>query len=84
MCVCTLYDIGREGETDFLVMEYLDGETLEDRIQREVLPLADAVQHGLAVLAALEALHGQGLVHRDLKPSNLILTPHGLKVIDFG
>ena len=82
--ICTLYDVGEHEGTHFLVMEYLDGETLGDRIARQALPLADAVQHGLALLAALEALHGQGLVHRDLKPSNLILTPHGLKLIDFG
>ena len=82
--ICTLYDIGSQGGVDFLVMEYLDGETLGDRIGRDGLLLAEAVQHGLALLATLETLHGQGLVHRDIKPSNLILTQHGLKLIDFG
>ena len=69
---------------DFLVMEYLEGETLAARIAREPLPLAYAVQHMLVLLATLEVLHCHDLVHRDLKPANLILTPNGLKLLDFG
>ena len=82
--ICTLYDIGRQDSLDFLVMEYLEGETLADRLAREPFPLGDAVQAGLAILGALEALHRHGLLHRDLKPSNLFLTPHGVKLLDFG
>ena len=95
--ICTLYDIGtstpvRAEPVDpspgepvlFLVMEYLEGETLETRLAREPLPLSETVEHGLVLLSTLDAVHRQGLVHRDLKPSNVFLTPHGLKVLDFG
>lgn len=82
--ICTLHDIGSQDGVDYLVMEDLEGETVGERIQREALSPGELVQHGLALLAALEALHGHGLLHRDLKPSNLILTANGLKVIDFG
>ena len=82
--ICTLYDIGEHEGTYFLVMEYLEGETLAARIARGPLPLADAVQHMLVLLGALQVLHGLGLVHRDLKPANVFLTPHALKLLDFG
>jgi TolB-like protein len=82
--ICTLHDIGSQDGVVYLVMEYLEGETVGERIQREALSPGEVVQHGLALLAALEALHGHGLLHRDLKPSNLFLTANGLKVIDFG
>ena len=82
--ICTLYDIGRQDSLDFLVMEYLEGETFADRLAREPFPLGDAVQAGLAILGALEALHRHGLIHRYIKPSNLFLTPHGVKLLDFG
>ena len=82
--ICTLYDIGQQDSLDFLVMEYLEGETFADRLAREPFPLGDAVQASLAILGALEALHRHGLVHRDIKPSNLFLTPHGVKLLDFG
>ena len=82
--ICTLHDIGTQDGTDFLVMEYLEGETLSERIGRDALPLAEALQYGLVLLGTLEALHGLGLVHRDLKPANIFLTPNGLKLLDFG
>ena len=82
--ICTLYDIGSQDGIDFLVMEYLEGETLAARIARGPLPLADAVQHMLVLLATLQVLHSHGLVHRDLKPANVFLTLHGLKLLDFG
>ena len=82
--ICTLYDIGNQDGIDFLVMEYLEGETLEERLRRGALRLGDAVQHALAILSTLEAVHRRGLMHRDLKPANLFLTPHGLKLLDFG
>ena len=73
-----------EAGIDFLVMEYLEGETLEERLRRGALRLGDAVQHALAILSTLEAVHRRGLMHRDLKPANLFLTAHGLKLLDFG
>ena len=82
--ICTLYDIGHQSGIDFLVMEYLEGETLEERLQHGALQLGDAVQHALVILSTLEAVHRRGLMHRDLKPANLFLTTHGLKLLDFG
>ena len=83
--VCQLYEIGEENGVLFLAMELLDGESLAVRLLlRGPLPCAEAVQIALAILAALEALHRRGLVHRDLKPSNAFLTPHGVKLLDFG
>ena len=82
--VCQLYEIGEENGELFLAMELLDGESLAVRLLRGPLQCAEAVQIALAILAALEALHRRGLVHRDLKPSNVFLTPHGVKLLDFG
>ena len=82
--ICTLHDIGNQDGIDFLVMEYLDGQTLAQRLEKGALPLSEAVQQALVILSALEAVHRHGLLHRDLKPGNLFLTPHGLKLIDFG
>ena len=82
--IYTLYDIGQEGGTDFLVMEYLEGESLEARLARGPLLLTEAIQQTLVILSALEAVHRRGLIHRDLKPANLFLSTHGLKLLDFG
>ena len=82
--ICTLHDIGSQDGVDFLVMEYLEGQTLEERLARGPLPLSEAVQQTLVILSTLEAVHRRGLIHRDLKPANLFLTPHGLKLLDFG
>ena len=82
--ICTLHDIGSQDGIDFLVMEYLDGETLAQRLEKGALPLGEAVQQALVILSALEAVHRHGLLHRDLKPANLFLTPNGLKLLDFG
>ena len=82
--ICTLYDIGREGETDFLVMEYLDGETLETRLARGALPPTELLRIGREIAEGVEAAHRAGLVHRDLKPANVMLTRAGTKVLDFG
>ena len=73
----------RTGEL-FIAMEYLEGESLAARLERGPLPLDEAVQIALAALSALDALHARGLIHRDLKPSNIFLTPHGVKLLDFG
>ena len=82
--VCALYDIGREGDVDFLVMEHLEGETLAERLRRGALPIADVLAWGLQIAAAIDAAHERGLVHRDLKPANIMLTPSGAKLLDFG
>jgi serine/threonine protein kinase/tetratricopeptide (TPR) repeat protein len=82
--VCHVYELAEERGELYLVMELLTGEPLAERITRGPVPLAEALQITLGILAALEALHGRGIVHRDLKPSNVFLTPHGVKLLDFG
>ena len=82
--ICTLYDIGREDSTDFLVMEYLEGETLAARLTKGPLPLDLALQYAVEIAAALDETHRQGITHRDLKPSNIMLTDAGVKLLDFG
>jgi serine/threonine protein kinase/Tol biopolymer transport system component len=82
--ICTLYDIGREGETDFLVMEYLEGKTLLERLKRGPLEGDQLFRMAIEVSDALDKAHRKGVVHRDLKPGNIMLTPAGAKVLDFG
>ncbi|OFV85763.1 MAG: hypothetical protein A2V74_02490 [Acidobacteria bacterium RBG_16_70_10] len=82
--ICTLFDVGHEGDAHFLVMELLEGESLVDRLQRSPLPLDQVVKFGAQVADALEAAHKQGIVHRDLKPGNVMLTKTGAKLLDFG
>ncbi len=83
--ICTLYDIGREGSTDFLVMEYMEGETLSKRLERGPLAGEQLLQTAIDISDALDKAHRKGVVHRDLKPSNIMLTPHGgAKILDFG
>jgi non-specific serine/threonine protein kinase len=82
--ICQLYDLGEhEGEV-YIAMELLDGESLSTRLARGSMPVSDAIQVELPVLAALDALHRRGIVHRDLKPSNIFLTTFGVKLLDFG
>jgi serine/threonine protein kinase len=82
--ICTLFDVGDEGTTHFLVMEYLEGETLEQRVKRGALPLDAALKIAEQVTDALSKAHRAGIVHRDLKPSNIFLTKQGAKILDFG
>jgi eukaryotic-like serine/threonine-protein kinase len=82
--ICHLYDIGSEAGTDFLVMEFLEGETLADRLGKGALPLAEVLRIGIAVAEALAFAHQHGIIHRDLKPGNIMLTKAGAKLMDFG
>jgi Tol biopolymer transport system component len=82
--ICVLHDVGREGDTDYLVMELVDGETLADRIARGALPLDQVLKLGSEIADALERAHRAGIVHRDLKPENVMLTKSGAKLMDFG
>ena len=82
--ICQIHEIGEDAGTLFIVMELLEGESLADRLRRGPLHINEAVPIVLAMLAALSALHNHSLVHRDLKPSNVFLTPHGVKLLDFG
>ena len=82
--ICALYDVGREGSTEYLVMELLEGQTLADRIAKGSVPLDQALRLGAEIADALEKAHRQGIVHRDLKPGNIMLTSSGAKVLDFG
>src|SRR3954462_10956004 len=82
--ICALYDIGRENGSDYLVMEYLEGETLAKRLERGALPIRELLKAGVEVADALDKAHRQGLIHRDLKPSNIMLTKSGAKLLDFG
>ena len=82
--ICTLYDLGTDAGRDYLVMEYLEGETLEQRIARGPLEIPEAVRIGCEIADALEKAHRQGIVHRDLKPGNIVLTKGSAKLLDFG
>ncbi|MGZ5425833.1 MAG: protein kinase domain-containing protein [Thermoanaerobaculia bacterium] len=82
--ICTLYDVGREEATDYLVMELVEGETLAERIARGALPIADVLRIGVQITDALDRAHRAGVVHRDLKPGNVMLTKSGAKLMDFG
>ena len=82
--ICTLYDVGEQAGAAFLVMEYLDGETLADRLSKGALPLDEALKIAIQIADALSAAHRHGIVHRDLKPGNIMLTKAGAKLLDFG
>ena len=82
--VCNLHDVGREGNVDYLVFEYVQGETLASRLNRGALPPNEALSLAIQLADALDAAHRQGVVHRDLKPANIMLTSAGAKLLDFG
>ena len=82
--ICTLYDLGRQDGIDFLVMEYIEGETLADRLAKGGLPRDQALAYGAQIADGLGKAHRAGIVHRDLKPANVMLTKPGVKLLDFG
>ena len=82
--ICPIYDVGREEDRDYLVMEFLDGETLARRLARGPLPIDEALGYAIAIAEGLAAAHAHGIVHRDLKPGNVMLTAAGVKLVDFG
>jgi eukaryotic-like serine/threonine-protein kinase len=82
--ICTLFDVGREGETDYLVMERIEGETLAERLRKGALATPELVRLGAQIADALDRAHRAGVVHRDLKPANVMITRGGAKLMDFG
>jgi serine/threonine protein kinase len=78
--ICTLYDIADQDGIRFLVMEYLEGETLADRLSKGALPLPDALKYAIEIVEALDKAHRSGVVHRDLKPGNIMITKSGTKL----
>jgi Tol biopolymer transport system component/predicted Ser/Thr protein kinase len=82
--ICALYDVGNQDGVEYLVMEYLEGETLADRLVKGALPVEQTLRYGIEIADALDKAHRQGIVHRDLKPGNVMLTKSGVKLLDFG
>jgi serine/threonine protein kinase/WD40 repeat protein len=82
--ICTLYDVGRQDGIDFLVMEFLEGETLAARLLKGPLPVEQVLKYGVEICEGLERAHKSGVIHRDLKPGNIMLTKTGAKLMDFG
>ena len=82
--ICTLYDVGEQDGIAFIVMEYIEGETLAERLSKGALPLDTALEYGIQIVDGLHEAHRAGIVHRDLKPGNVMLTKPGVKLLDFG
>src|SRR6266849_4609089 len=82
--ICVLYDVGRQDGVDFLVMEYVEGETLAARLEKGPLPLGQVLKFGIQIADALDKAHRNSVVHRDVKPGNIMLTKSGVKLLDFG
>jgi serine/threonine-protein kinase len=82
--ICPLYDVGEQDGVSYLVMQYLEGETLDARLAKGALPLDQGLQYAVQIGEALERAHQVGIVHRDLKPGNIMLTKSGAKLLDFG
>jgi len=82
--ICHLYDVGTQDGTSYLVMEYLEGESLADRLHKGSLPLEQFLKIGIEICEGLENAHRSGVIHRDLKPGNIMLTKNGPKLMDFG
>src|SRR4029450_5031631 len=82
--ICTLYDVGEHDGSAYMVMEYVEGQTLASRLREGPLPVERLLRCAAEIAQALAAAHERGIIHRDLKPANLMLTPGGIKVLDFG
>src|ERR1017187_5265170 len=82
--ICVLHDIGQQDGIDYLVMEYLEGETLAQRLQKGPLPMEQVLQFAIEIADALDKAHRKGITHRDLKPGNIMLTKSGSKLLDCG
>ena len=82
--ICTLHDIGRQGDVSYMVMELIEGNTLAHRIAKGALPLDQALKYAAQIADALDRAHRAGVTHRDIKPQNIMLTRDGVKVLDFG
>jgi serine/threonine protein kinase len=82
--ICTLHDVGHQNGIDYLVMEYLEGQTLADRLAKGAMPVEQVLRYGAEICDGLEKAHRSGVVHRDLKPGNIMLTKTGAKLMDFG
>src|SRR6266536_1691528 len=82
--ICALYDVGNQDGVEFLVMEYLEGETLSDRLLKGPLEFEQVLRYGIEMADALDKAHRQGIVHRDLKPGNVMITKSGVKLLAFG
>src|SRR5271167_4946273 len=82
--ICSIYDVGNQDGTDYLVMEFLEGETLTDRLRKGPLPPDQVLKYGVEICDGLERAHRSGVIHRDLKPGNIMLTKSGTKLMDFG
>src|SRR5437763_2797008 len=82
--ICTLHDIGHQDGIDYLVMEYVEGETLADRLGKGLLRPDQVLRYAIQIADALTTAHRHGVIHRDLKPGNIMLTKSGAKLIDFG
>src|SRR6187551_1619196 len=82
--ICSLYDVGDHDGTAFLVMQFLEGETLSSRLSRGPLPLDQALRSAVEIAGALDRAHRAGIIHRDLKPANVMMTKTGAKLLDFG
>src|SRR5260370_20527382 len=83
--ICTIHDIDSDHGRHFIVMEFLDGQTLRHRIQKSAFQISEMVELATQITEALEAAHAQGIMHRDIKPANIFITERGLiKVLDFG
>src|SRR5437870_1127513 len=82
--ICTLYDVGHQDGGDYLVMEFIEGESLSQRLTKGPLPTEQLMKAGIQISEALDAAHRHGIIHRDLKPGNIMLTKSGAKLLDFG
>src|SRR5215467_8387008 len=82
--ICALYDVGSQDGIEYLVLEFVEGETLEKRLEKGPLPTEVLLRHGMEIADALEKAHRSGVIHRDLKPANIMLTKSGAKLLDFG